>query len=479
MIKIFTQSLTGMIVFFILQTRISALPLSDIWDYLDQTKFLVLGDVEKESGFFSSPPKPKAMTQEAIAYKLHRFCHSYFRANYKNFHQTIYRPGIESLIWNYYFPQVPNLQNRSPQFFCLSHQDYSKEHLIVQLSLNVEKGFLPSLWRREIAKNILEIQESEAKNGKADSFTFYKDYKNNCIDFKRKDTNGTGNPDFWYQYENCKLTKTEEDYDENGTIERTCYYEPTGDLSYCEGIGEKNKKLAAQALENKNLTLYRKYLKDEIQEYVQEFGEHPRQVCENHLKLLLLEYESSQYEKLLSEYQMISNNPHCRKEELDAQFYTGYTNLYIFSNYKDAAVQYERANRAYKEKFGWDSIDMNLSLSLAYLQLKDPNSCLRSLKKIQGRPFNQKGNFFYYYYYGSCQLENSNLELAISALERAKTNAMTSQDLGLVYLKLGISYWESENKKLSEIYFQKAIQIKSEYRPFILSYKTKKLAISK
>lgn len=473
-----TLSLCGILVFLIFHTAISALPLSDIWDYLDQSEYLILGDQEKRSSFFASPPKPKTMTQEAIAFKLHRFCYSYLQSKYKSFYQPSYRPGIESLIWRYYLPQVPNLQNRSPQLYCISHQNPNIERILVQLSLDIDRGFLPSLWRREIAEKVLEIQESEAKSGIPDSFTIYKDYKNNCIDSKWKDTNGSGNPDFWYQYENCTLVKTEEDYDENGTIERTCYFDPSGDLLYCEGIGEKNKKLAALALERKNLTLYRKYLKDEIQEYIQEFGEHPRQVCENHLKLLHLEYESSQYEKLLTEYQAIANNPHCRKEELDAQFYTGYTNLYIFNNYKEASVQYERANRAYKEKFGWDSIDMNLSLALAYLQLKSPNQCLRSLKKIQGRPFNQKGSFFYFYYYGSCQLENQNLEIAINALERAKSNALNSQDLGLVYLKLGLSYREFGNKKLSEIYLQRATQIKPEYSQYIQSYKTKNLDLS-
>lgn len=413
-----------------------SMPLKDVWDTMDKTEELLFGRRERSTQLFRNTQKPENVHAESIAFRLHRVCHEYYRKSYPEIALPLFREDTESVIWNFYYPQVWTLAYSRPSFVCQPYRNLPNagKSLRVHFQLNYERGFLPYKWEWIHHGKMKTLQESTRKNGIVDLSTEYSPTRPNCIQGQTQDSNLDGRTDIWFVYQDCQLVQRKEDYDGDGKIERTCHYRSGKET--CEGVGEDTRKLGQEALQRGDRELYKTYLQKGILEYTQAFGENPRHICENLFELLKWEYDAENYSEVLRAYDGIQKNPHCYKETLKSEYFTGYVNLYVLNNPKEAAKQYERANQAYKEESGWESLDMNLSLGLAYLLSDQPFHCILAIQRIEGRPFNAKGKYYFHYYRGSCLLALKQYELSLKDLEIARQYVLGSEEKKVLDQKL-------------------------------------------
>ncbi|NCN09579.1 MAG: hypothetical protein GW938_07005 [Leptospira sp.] len=434
------------------------MPSRNIWKYLNLTEENIF---QKEFGIFNYN-QPKEFHQESIAFRLHSFCYYFINKNFPNYKQPNQRKEIESLVWNFYYQQAFNIRTLKPEFKCLSSNSEISNHIQINFQLDADLGFLPFKWETFSKNNLISIGIDEYHIGKITSLTEFEPSVKNCVKNKTQDTNRNGIPDIWYKFENCKLITHKEDFNENGNFERRCFYKNDGIIDFCEGLGEKNLSLARgyEEKEEWNQSIF--YYNKLIEEYNSEFKGYSRHICEPNYKILQFHYNLMNYATLNERYKSLKSNPYCNNYVKKSQIFLGFINLYSLHNWSDGVDQLEEANKTYKEEKGWDSIEINLALSYGYLNLQKYSSCLDSLQKIAGRPFNQKGRYFYNYYFGSCKLGASDFQAALPALRIALDSAKDSNEKSIVYFKLGILFLSSgisSDQKNSERYFHEAIRL--------------------
>jgi tetratricopeptide (TPR) repeat protein len=454
--------------------NLNSLTWEDTWVYLRKSEIRIDKDPGQTSetfsrfGIFSGINQPRLPSPETVAFQLHSFCFTYFRKFYPNENQPEFRAGIETLVWETYFPQVWNLRSGSPKFYCkprqLETRTEKRQDFMVSFRLDTEIGFVPYEWKKFQNGNLRELWYSEYKRLKPDTFVKYHPTKTvlgqPCIVEFTQDTNGSGRPDLFSIYRDCKLIRTEEDYNENGVVERICHYKGNEVIDYCEGIGEKTSSAAKEAKSRGNWKEYISLLQKANSEYLSEFGPRSRHVCPNHFEILIYYYEKELYEKVLDEFQELKENQYCKKEELEANFYTGYVNLHIKSNYEAGIRQYEIANKLYKEEYGWDSIDINFQLAYGYLTKTEYQSCLRSLDRIKRRPFNPRGRYFYNYYRGACETGEGNFEEGVYHLRIALDQNPSQEERSFVLWRLGLAFQAIGSEPgTADQYFQAALRL--------------------
>jgi hypothetical protein len=432
------------------------MPLQQAWSYFNLTEKNILN--QKFEIFDSN--KPKQYYLESIAFRMHSFCYKYLTSKYPNFSISNQRNDIEKIIWSEYINQANSIKNDKPAFKCLSNINTLDKRIEVRFDLNVDYGFQPFEWDIFNKNQLTEIYLDEYRIGSMSSHTKFEPNQSNCIIFKESDTNRNGLTDIWYKYQNCKLISHDEDFNENGNIERSCSYNENSEIGSCVGLGEKNLQLGLEAelKEDYNKAIY--YFELVNQEYDYEFKGYSRHTCDPQFKILKFHYNLMDYSSLNDEFLKLKSNPYCKKQVIDSQIYIGFINLYSLKRYEEGVEQLEASNKSYKEERGWDSIEINFALSFGYLNLQRYESCLESLKKVAGRPFNSRGRYFYNYYFGSCQLGLKHFPEAKAALLIAKDSSNDDLEKSMVFYKLGI--WHAESGLQSseqESYFQKAVQL--------------------
>lgn len=450
----------------VVSSSVGAMPNEQIWKYFNLTEEKILN---KKFGLFYSN-QPIDFHQESIAYRLHSFCYYFIKLRFPNYVQVNHRNGMESLIWNHYYSQASTLRTQKPEFNCISSESLDTDRIQISFQLNADQGFEAYKWVTYSRNILISIGIDEFRTGNPTSITQYHPNKLNCILSKTQDTNFNGIPDVWYNYENCTLISHKEDFNENGNIERKCKYDQNGNIVLCEGIGEKNLLLAKQYEEQENWVESIRYYNRLIEDYMSEFKEKSRHICEPNYKILQFQYNLLNYTVLDEHYDALKSNPYCKKELKKSQIFIGIINLYSLGKLSLGVEQLEDANKSYKEERGWDSIEINLALSYGYLNLKQYPSCLSSLQKIAGRPFNQKGRFFYNYYFGSCKLGNKQFHEALPCFRIALESTKDSKEKSIVLYKLGVLYLFSPShydQVLSKKYFQSALKLNPELLPAI------------
>jgi len=477
--ELLPRSLIFLSILFPLQ--IYPLGLEEIWDYLDETEERLYNEKRQAffwSDFFRPSDKPQSFHRETIAYRLHSFCHKYY-LQILNETPSYYRNQIESLIRDFYLPQVRTLQYSKPRFQCQSTPLESRTKTLVSFQLDRKRGFYPFEWK-VLKGNILKQARYATlnKDGKYDRIVFYEDFPLNCPRYSEEDTNLSGKPDRFLYYKDCNLVRVEEDYNSDGVVERICLYEKDEKPSQCSGIGEKSLQLAREFL-MVNPSLSIQHYKKAVVEFETEFGENPRHVCEPFLQILKIAFDLSQFDRVSNYYSRIDANPFCKAEKLEALVYDAYTNLHKLSNYERAIKNYETANQLYREENGWDSVEINLDLSLAYLKSGNPSSCISALRRIENRKVTDPTLYLLYYYKGSCYLELKDSDSAFEYLKKAQGYAISAEEKAQVFLKLGILLYDSwDRKKESEDYLMEAIKLNPIHKKFVEEYKKYKTLVA-
>lgn len=418
-------------------------------------------------------PSPQSFSPEVIAYRMHSFCHKYFE-NYTDQKSSYLRGKIENLIWKFYLPQVRALQYTKPVFFCKPGISPRSSTLSIRFQIDYSIGFFPNQWEYYSEGRLVKTEEALFNRmGKPDHYRFFDTEKENCILKEESDTNGSGNIDKWFIYQDCQLVRTMEDYNEDGKKERVCHYSGLSEEPNCLGIGEKNRKLAWKNKENPNQFIA--YLKKTNRDYIEYFGEKPRHVCENYLHILKTEYDLKNFESIPKYNRLIQENPHCEKENLEAEIFSAYTDLYKLKNFASAAIKYKEANQSYTKKHGMESVDLVLNTAFAYYRNDEPDQCLGELKRIQHRTISDAGLFLYHYYTGSCHLKKNNHREAFKALKTSQAFSDSPEDISKTYLKLGILFSRiQDGKDESDNYFRDAIELYPENEKFVRDFKKRK-----
>ncbi|MCC5816261.1 MAG: hypothetical protein JJT78_16030 [Leptospira sp.] len=462
------------IYFFLFATPAYSLPLNYLWEFLDTASMVQLDQAHRSYFGFKDSPAPNSYNRETIAYRIHNFCHQYYRKKLKE-PASLYRPQIEDLIWNFYLPQIRDLQTKKPNFICQSTPLELKRKTFVEFQLDTKLGFYPIEWKVVNQSNKVEVRQANMnKNGVPDTFIYFDKIKPNCITKKIVDSNQSGNPDINYIYNNCKLVRVEEDYDEDGVKEKICYYNGEEQLINCKGLGAVNQAMA-EKYENNNKSKFIYYLNKANEEYYQKFGNSPRHVCGNLLNIMKSEFELGLYEQVSMNYELLLQNSNCNKEKLDAIVFHAFTNLYKLKDYKQAAINYREANKTYVEENGWDSVELSLGLALAYLKIDEPKKCIVALNRIKGRMLNYEGSYMVHYYLGSCHLDAGDYKDAFDHLKRSQAFAENDVQMAQSYLKLGVLYrYLDGGEKQSDEYFNSAIELNPTHENFVKEFKKRK-----
>lgn len=426
---------------------------------------------------YLSKKMPSILFKESLAYRLHLFCHRYTLQVLKEL-PSFYKPQIELLIWEHYYPQVTNLLRKDPVFTCYPTPIPYKKFTLVDFRMDPELGFYPIRWK--YMENSLVIEEHFAlynKEGKADKKIKYLTKPTNCPYYGEEDTKNIGKPDIFYYYNNCSLSYWEEDYNLDGIRERKCIIQSQNPLTFeCTGIAENYLKLARDWKEsNPELSIqYYLHAKNELENY---FGKNIRHLCPVYLDLLKIYFDLENFKKSSEVFSNLELNPYCKKEYLEAYIYEGFIQLYKLKNYSKSIEKYEKARKIYIQNTFQESEEINLSLAVAYLKNESPEQCLASLNRILiPSPQNQ---YFYFYYKGSCFLEKNQLSESYENLTKSLNYAFTKQEKAQSYLKLGILFSIEENYNEAEVYFQKAIQLNPQHKKFIEEYKKYKTFLAK
>jgi hypothetical protein len=460
--------------FFLIAVPLYSLPLNYLWEFLDKATTVQIEQSQESFFNFKKKQSPNSFNRETIAYRIHNFCHHYYTKKLKE-SSSLYRPQIEDLIWNFYLPQIRDLQTKKPNFICQSTPLDLRQKTFVEFQLDTNLGFYPIEWKVVNQSNIIEIRQATMnKNGIPDTFIYFDKAKPNCILKKVIDSNQSGNKDIIHFYNNCKLVRIEEDYDEDGVKEKICYFNGEDQLINCQGIGSENQSIADK-YENSNKSKFIHYLKKANEEYFEKFGNKPRHVCGNLLKIMKTEFELGQYEQVSLNYELLLQNSNCRKEKLDAQVFQAFTNLYKLNNYNQAAVNYREANQTYIEENGWESVELSLGLALAYLKVDEPENCILALNRIKNRMLNYEGSYLVHYYLGSCHLDAGDYKDAYDNLKRSQAFAEDDTQMAQSYLKLGVLYSYLEGGiQQSDEYFNLAIELNPTHENFVKEFKKRK-----
>ncbi|GBF49264.1 hypothetical protein LPTSP4_07740 [Leptospira ryugenii] len=381
---------------------------------------------------------PQQLTKEAISHEVFRFCAHYIERFHPEFQSPKHRVNIRNHISSYYTEIFsPQFLGKST-FVCHSLWDKEKGSLKVSFFSNRDIYF-PFRWEYLKADGSLAfLEEDEEKLGRKDSFTRF--HSDQCVESIQKDKNGIGGIDQWWIYDQCQLIRIEYDENENGLKERVCFFE-NGKQKNCEGIGEKEEKVARSFLERGESEKALQAFYFALGEYKKEFSSPTSRTCSLLREIISLEYAKENYPKFgkyLDEFLAI---PICEKNSLEMLIYKAYYQLYISQKYKEAKKTYRKASEEYFRMNGEENPELILNLAFSQYKDEDPLSCLQSLERLREKRMLAVARFYFFYYRASCSLSLKKYEESIQDFQKALIKSQDQNYHALIYLKIAKSLY--------------------------------------